>query len=126
MKRLPESELDIMIIVWSTEGPVSVTYILEKLNADKKLTISALHSYLRRLVEKGFLKCYKQGKQNVYEAIVTEEEYQQEESSSVLKKLYGGSLKNFVAALYNSEQLTKKDIVEVREFIETFDKKEGK
>jgi predicted transcriptional regulator len=77
-------------------------------------------------VEKGFLKCYKQGKQNVYEAIVTEEEYQQEESSSVLKKLYGGSLKNFVAALYNSEQLTKKDIVEVREFIETFDKKEGK
>lgn len=125
MKRLPESELDIMIIVWQNKGPITVNDILERVNSEKKLTLSALHSYLRRLVEKGFLTCYKQGKQNAYEALVTETEYQQEESGSVLQKLYGGSLKNFVAALYSSEQITRQDIEEMKAFIQQFDEKDG-
>ena len=57
---LPESEEDIMLVVWNGEGPVTAPAILEKL--ERPLTASALHSYLKRLEEKGYLSCQKQGK----------------------------------------------------------------
>ena len=59
-RHLPESELDIMLVVWGAGGPVSAPAILEGL--ERPLTASALHSYLKRLEEKGFLSCKKTGK----------------------------------------------------------------
>ena len=61
-KSLPESELDIMLVVWKAEGPISAPKIMERL--ERRLTASALHSYLKRLEEKGFLVCEKAGKTN--------------------------------------------------------------
>lgn len=61
-RRLPESELDIMLVVWNAGGGVSAPAILEGL--ERPLTASALHSYLKRLEEKGFLACEKTGKIN--------------------------------------------------------------
>ena len=123
MKRLPESELEIMMIIWSSQECMSVNEILEAMVRDKDLTIGALHSYMKRLVNKGFLKCCKRGKQNVYAALVTQEEYQEIESGTVLKQLYNGSLKSFVTALYNSDQITQSDVDELREFIDSFSEK---
>lgn len=126
MKRLPESELEIMMIVWNSQETVSVNQILEQMIKDKDLTLGALHSYLKRLVNKGFLKTYKKGKQNVYEALITQTEYQEMESGTMLRQLYNGSLKTFVATLYNSDQITQEDVDELRSFIDSFsDKSEG-
>ena len=41
-RHLPESELDIMLVVWGAGGPVSAPAILEGL--ERPLTASALHS----------------------------------------------------------------------------------
>ena len=57
-RRLPESELDIMLVVWGSEGGITAPAILERL--DRSLTASALHSYLKRLEEKGVLACVKE------------------------------------------------------------------
>lgn len=96
-KRLPESELDIMLVVWAGGGGVTAPAILEHL--ERPLTASALHSYLKRLEEKGFLACTKEGKTNVYTPLVSREEYLAFDSHAVLNKLYGSSPRNFVAAL---------------------------
>ena len=69
-RHLPESELDIMLVVWGAGGPVRPA-ILEGL--ERPLTASALHSYLKRLEEKGFLSCKKTGKVNTYTAMVARE-----------------------------------------------------
>ena len=58
--RLPESELDVMLTVWKHGGEASAPAIGESLG--RELTASALHSYLKRLEEKGFLACRKAGK----------------------------------------------------------------
>lgn len=50
--RLPESELDVMLAVWKQGGEASAPEIGESLG--RTLTASALHSYLKRLEEKGF------------------------------------------------------------------------
>ena len=52
-RRLPESELDIMLVVWKEGGAATAPAILTGL--ERPLTASALHSYLKRLEEKGFL-----------------------------------------------------------------------
>ena len=92
-RHLPESELDIMLVEWGAGGPVSAPAILEGL--ERPLTASALHSYLKRLEEKGFLSCKKAGKVNTYTAMVAREDYQRSEGESFLKKLYGSSISRF-------------------------------
>ena len=116
-KRLPESELDIMLAIWAQDTPITAPQILERL--DRPLTASALHSYLKRLEEKGYLSCEKQGKTNSYRAVVTRGEYEHREGRSVLEKLYEGSLKRFAASLHDGGALTREDVAELRAFLDT-------
>lgn len=116
-RRLPESELDIMLAVWAGgESGVTAPELLEAL--ERPLTASALHSYLKRLEEKGFLSCVKEGKVNRYTPLVTRADYQEREGRTVLEKLYGSSLKRFAAALYDGGALSQSDLDELREFLD--------
>lgn len=117
VRRLPESELDIMLAVWAGgEAGATAPEVLERLA--RPLTASALHSYLKRLEEKGFLACVKEGKVNRYTALISKERYQAQESRSVLDKLYGSSLKRFAAALYDGGALSPDDLDELRDFLD--------
>ena len=115
-RRLPESELDIMLVVWGSEGGITAPAILERL--DRSLTASALHSYLKRLEEKGFLVCVKEGKTNRYTPLVSQEEYQRSEGRSILQKLYGGSLSRFAAALYDGGLVTREEVDALQDLLD--------
>ena len=115
-KRLPESELDIMLVVWAEEGGITAPAILEDL--ERPLTASALHSYLKRLEEKGFLACEKRGKVNYYTPTVSQEEYQRSEGRSILRKLYGGSLSRFAAALYDGERVAPEEVAALQALLD--------
>ena len=115
-KRLPESELDIMLAVWAAEGEISAPEILSAL--DRPLTASALHSYLKRLEEKGFLSCRKEGKTNLYAPLISKARYQEEEGKTILGKLYAGSLRRFAAALHDGGSLRQEDVDELRAYLD--------
>lgn len=115
-RRLPESELDIMLAVWNG-GEEGITAPEIGGALARPLTASALHSYLKRLEEKGFLTCVKQGKVNRYTALVSKADYQAREGKTVLEKLYGSSLRRFTAALYDGGALSREDLDELREFL---------
>ena len=119
-KSLPESELDIMLVIWYEEKKegegVTAPRILEKL--ERPLTASALHSYLKRLEERGYLRCEKAGRVNRYVPLISEEEYQRQESGGILERLYGGSLKAFTAALWDGGELSLGDLDEMRDFLD--------
>lgn len=116
-RSLPESELDIMLVVWQSKAPAAAPDILERL--ERPLTASALHSYLKRLEEKGFLACEKAGKVNQYRPLVSQEEYRRQEGKTILSKLYAGSLKHFAAALYDGGALTGADVEELQAYLDT-------
>lgn len=115
-RRLPESELDIMLVVWAGSSPITAPAILEGL--ERPLTASALHSYLKRLEEKGFLACEKEGKTNHYTPLISQEEYQRSEGRSILGKLYGGSLSRFAAALYDGKPVEQEELAELQSLLD--------
>ena len=73
---------------------------------------------LSRLVEKGLLKTNKIGRRNEYTAVVSEEDYQAEQTQVLLNKLYEGSAKGLVSTLIQREMLTAEDYEELKQFWE--------
>lgn len=114
--RLPEGELDVMLAVWKLGGEAAAPKIGAALG--RELTAGALHSYLKRLEERGFLSCRKEGRVNVCTALVSEDDYRREQGGAVLDKLYGGSLKTFTAALWDGGRLSAGEVDELREFLD--------
>lgn len=126
MKRLPDSELEIMMIIWDLNKPVTRMEIEEKLGGERKLSPTTILSFLSRLQEKGFLKVQKSGKNNVYLALIEREDYMRTESRNILKRLYQNSAKNFLAALYDGDSLTEEELEELEDYISKKRKEQSK
>lgn len=124
LKKIPETELEIMQVVWSNPTPITTTQIKQKLDEERPWSQGALQSLLTRLIERGFLKGGMSGKSKTFEPLVSEKEYLAVESSSFIKKLKGSSITELVTALYDTNAISKKDLDELDAFIETI-KKEG-
>lgn len=117
MKRLPDSELEIMMIIWELDKPVTRLEIEERMETGRTLSPTTVLSFLSRLQEKGFLEVRKSGKNNVYLALVEKEDYMKTESRNILKRLYQNSAKNFLAALYDGDSLSEEDLKELEDYI---------
>jgi len=118
MKRLPDSELELMMLIWDTGHPVTRMEIEERLPKERKLSPTTILSFLARLQERGFVCVKKEGKTNVYEPLIAKEDYLREESKSIWKRLYQSSVKNFVTALCDSDGLTEEDFRELQDFLD--------
>lgn len=118
IKRLPDSELEIMMIIWEANESVTSAYISEKLKDKKEWKITSVLTFLARLTEKGFITSRREGKINIYSAVVNEQDYLKNASKSFLEKLYGNSLTTFVASLYKSNAISDEDLTELRRFID--------
>lgn len=120
-QRLPDSELDIMLALWSGKPDMRRSEIEEIVNKKHPLAPTTILSLLSRLEKKGVVKVTKAGKSNLYNPLITQEEYQINESSSMLEKLYGNSLRDFFVSLYEGKKFNSAEIKELRTFIEEID-----
>ena len=64
INRLPDSELDIMLVLWKYEPPMTRIEIERVVNEKKALAPTTILSLLTRLEKKNFVKVTKQGKMN--------------------------------------------------------------
>lgn len=97
MKRLPDTELEVMKALWAT-GPDTPRALLEERLSPFGWAANTINTYLSRLADKGFVAVRREGRSNLYTPLVGQEEYQAFDSRAVLERLYG-SPRNFVAAL---------------------------
>lgn len=125
MRKLPDGELELMMIIWEAEEPISRIQIEEKMDKDKEVTAGTILSYLSRLEEKGFVEREKRGKMNYYRPLVEKKLYLKETGKNILKRMFGGSLSNFAAALYDGEELCSQDIAELRKFLDSQEDKKN-
>lgn len=122
MNELPNSELEIMMIIWSYGSTVTRSEVEEKLiEKGRILNKTSILTYLSRLQKRGFLKVEKKGKNNLYTPLITETEYMREESKRILKLMFRNSLKNFMCALYDGKEMNEKDREELIQYMEEHD-----
>lgn len=117
IRRLPDTELEVMQAVWSCTPPVARAEIDAVLKDTHPMAVTTLLTLLSRLAEKGFLRIEKAGRSARYIPRVTREEYLAEQSRRFVSQLCGGSLSTFAAALCSSG-LTKEEIAELRDLLD--------
>lgn len=116
LPRIPDAELEIMMVIWEAGVPVNSDYIMKRLN--KNWAKPTLLNLLTRLCDRGFLKCHKEGRFNIYISLVDQNEYLQKESKNFLQKMHRNSLTSLVASLYDGDSISKEDLAKLKQFIE--------
>lgn len=122
MKGLSDAELNIMMKFWEKNCPMTLEQIQSEL-AEYNWKDNTIRNFLTRIVNKGFLRIDKYKGKNLYVPIVSDE-YIDRKGKSLLEKLYDDSLQHFVAGLYESDSLTKEDIIELRDYLDSILKEE--
>ncbi len=112
--KISPAELEVMHILWEQSSPVSSTEIRRRLQTAKGWEKSTVLTLIRRLQEKGVLSAEKR-EVLYYSANLGEQEYASAQTEEMVKRLYQGSAKNMVAALYQGGRLTETDIRELQE-----------
>ena len=111
------SEYEIMKILWENGGKMTVAQVTAKLS-DNDWTASTVSTFLQRLLKKGVVLCEKNGKTNLYFPGISQDKYDFEETENFIAKIYKGSAKSLVAALFENKKLSKDDVSELKKMFE--------
>lgn len=114
MKRLPDTELEVIKALWDSGADTPRTALEEKLSSFGWVP-NTVNTYLTRLVKKGFASVEHRRTGNLYTPLVSREEYQAFDSRVTLSQLYG-SPRNFVAALAR-EGLKQNELEDLRRLL---------
>ena len=120
IRRLPDTELEVMQALWASDTPVPRAQLEERLAQTHPTATTTLLTLLSRLSEKGFVRVDKEGRKSLYAPLVTREDYLAAQSRSFIQKLCGGSLSTFASALCDSG-LSKEELEELRELLKEGD-----
>ncbi len=119
-QKITDSELEVMKVLWSAKQALTLAEIRKSLCANCEWEDSTIKTLLRRLHGKGVLK---QEKREVYyyTPLVSELEYGEYSTHSLIDKIYQGSAKNLVASLVSGNMLSQEDITELRRMFKVGD-----
>lgn len=120
IRRLPDTELEVMQALWASDTPVPRAQLEERLAQTHPMATTTLLTLLSRLSEKVFVRVDKEGRKSLYAPLVTREDYLAAQSRSFIQKLCGGSLSTFASALCDSG-LSKEELEELRELLKEGD-----
>ena len=118
IKRLPDSEFEIMRIIWQNDPPISTNQIISCLGSDNTWKHQTVLTLLVRLIEKGFLQSEKTGKERTYSPLILREDYLCAETGSFFDKLHGNSVRSLVNSLYDGKKLSAEEIADLRNWLE--------
>ncbi|WP_374044828.1 BlaI/MecI/CopY family transcriptional regulator [uncultured Oscillibacter sp.] len=110
MKKLPDAEVDIMKVVWANDPPIITPIIMEQLGKEKEWKIQTVISLMLRLVERGYLRTEKRGKERTYYPLIGKEEHLKFETGNFMRQYHDSSLFNLINTLYDGGALTDGEI----------------
>ncbi|MBQ8923636.1 MAG: BlaI/MecI/CopY family transcriptional regulator [Lachnospiraceae bacterium] len=116
--RINHSEFKFCEILWENEpisSPELIKLCREKLEWNKSTT----YTIIRRLAERGVINF----ENKTVTSVVSREEAQEAESTSVIDRSFAGSLPGFVATFVGSRKLSEKEIDEIQKILDECRKK---
>jgi BlaI family penicillinase repressor len=117
--RISDTEWEIMRVIWG-KHPLTASEVIEALAAiDPSWHPKTVRTLLARLVRKKALDYEAKGRTYVYSPLVSEPECVATASESFLDRVFGGSLRPMLAHFVEKRKLTREDLEELRELLES-------
>ena len=117
LKKLPDTEFEIMKVVWANEPPITTNTVMEQLGDERGWKAQTVISLMLRLVKKGFLRTEKNGKERTYFPLVAKEDYLKFETGNFMKLYHENSFLSLVNTLYDGKRLSDSDIEELMQWV---------
>ena len=121
-ERIADSELEVMRVLWDAKAPLPVAEIRKAICEKTGWEGSTAKTLLYRLHGKGVV-AQEQREVYYYFPCVTEEEYNEYTTQTLIDKLYKGSAKNLIASFLSSKKLSDDDIAELQNMFRSGKKK---
>ena len=122
MNKISDSEFDIMEVLWQQEEPIQPSVLLKLMESEHSWNISTLNTLISRLAEKGFVQFTFKGRLKFVFYKISREEYGKKQAKSILRRLFGGSARNMVAALVD-DRLNEKELSELDSLLKEYKEK---
>lgn len=119
MKKISDSELVVMEIIWNSKKALSryeLTNILNNEPYNKKWCVGVVSTYVTRLCNKDVLESKKDGKLFKYFAKITKNNYNKELINAKLRDIFGMDLEELILDYANADY-NENNIKKVKKFI---------
>lgn len=115
--RISDAEWLVMKVLWQ-ESPLTASLVIEHLKPETDWSPKTIQTLIARLVKKGALGVNKEASLNQYYPLVSQEKCMRTETNSFLQKVYGGSLHLLLANFVKDDNLSPKDIQELKNLLD--------
>lgn len=120
---ISEAESRVMEMLWR-QAPRSSEEIVAALQRTSDWHEKTIRTLLGRLLRKGAVRAEREGRRYLYAPVLTREQWQAQESRSLLDRVFGGRVGPLLAHFSQHEKLSAKDVAELRNLIEEIERKE--
>ena len=117
---LSELEYQLMQLFGENKEPIGFSEVIHYCNDVKHLNWAAttLHTYLTRLIAKCVLCSDRNGYKRSYYAAVSEKQLSHQWAQKIVKRSFGGSIRNFLVSLTYEAPLSKEEVTELHQLLE--------
>lgn len=120
---ISEAESRVMELLWK-RAPQASEDLAAALHAGTGWHENTVRTLLNRLVRKGAVRAERDGRRYLYSPVLAREQWQAQESRSLLDRVFGGRVAPLLAHFSRHEKLSAKDVAELRALIERIERKE--
>lgn len=117
---ISKTEFQILDVIWQ-HAPCSANEIVAQLNKTETWHDKTVKTLINRLLKKQAISYTKQGREYIYTATISRQSYQGKESQSFITRLFKGKVSPLVAAFAQQQKLTKKDVDELKQLIDSWE-----
>lgn len=122
---LSQAEWEIMKVIWK-DGPMAARDVYSQLSKSQKWTNATIRTFLRRMVQKGWLNYQQVGNSYLYRSAVSQDKAVGVAIKDFSQRVLDGVLSPFVAYFVEQENLSAEDIGRLEQILENHRRKKGR
>jgi predicted transcriptional regulator len=116
--KLTPAEWEIMKAVWELESPATVRDVLEHTYPNGEKAYTTVQTVMNTLEKKQLLERKKTGLVNFYSPTRSREEVIKSEMSTLISRVFGGSIPALANSLLSLDDLSLEEIAKIKELID--------
>ena len=117
ISKIPQSELDVMKVIWEHSEPISSREVINELQEKNGWKRTTTLTLLSKLVQKEFLNAEKIKLYTYYTPLISKKEYLEFETKYFFTNIHESSLKSLITALHDNNEITKDDLEDLEKWI---------